>query len=75
MITTTLSPTDLLTLAAVVFTFLCGAAYEACGIILPGWHTISYTAHRNLLVRGTILGSVLSLFVILAIHFSVPIVK
>lgn len=75
MITTTLSTGDLLTLVAVVFTFLCGATYEAAGIILPGWHTISYTAHRNLLVRGTILGSVLSLFVILMIHFAGPIGK
>ena len=64
---------DVLTAFLVGAAFLCGLAYEIAGLTVPGWHTFSYSAHRSTLVRGSILGSVLGLFLILAIHFAQPI--
>lgn len=61
--------------AGVALVVVLGAIYEAAGILLPGWHTISYSAHRSWLVRGMILGAAASLPIILAIHFAQPIVK
>ncbi len=60
---------------AVAVTFMAGIAYEIAGLTIPGWHTISYSAHRSWLVRGTILGSVLALFAILSVHFAGNILK
>ena len=47
-----------------------GFLYELAGETVPGWHTISFQAHRNWIVRGVILAAVLGLFVLLAIHFA-----
>jgi nitrate reductase gamma subunit len=46
-----------------------GFLYELAGETVPGWHTISYQAHRSWLVRGIILFSVVGLFFALAVHF------
>jgi hypothetical protein len=47
-----------------------GFLYELAGETVPGWHTISYRAHRSWLVRGVILAAVAGLFVLLAFHFA-----
>ena len=47
-----------------------GFLYELAGETVPGWHTISYSAHRSWLVRGMILGATIALPIILAIHFA-----
>lgn len=56
-------------------TIVLGLVYEWAGINVKGWHTISYTAHRQWLVRGMILGAATALPIILAIHFAQDIVK
>lgn len=55
---------------ALLFIVILGFLYELAGEMVPGWHTISYSAHRNWIVRGVILAAVLGLFVLLAIHFA-----
>ena len=47
-----------------------GVLYELAGETVPGWHTISYSAHRKWLVRGMILGAAVALPIVLAIHFT-----
>lgn len=59
----------------IAITIVLGLLYEWAGINVKGWHTISYTAHRKLLVRGMILGAASALPIILAIHFAQPIAK
>jgi len=54
-------------------TFFLGLSYEIAGMTVPGWHTISYSAHRSWIIRGGILSSVAALFIVLAIHFAGPI--
>jgi hypothetical protein len=75
IVTNVIYPHDIFALVCAAFALACGFAYELFGMTIPGWHTISYTAHRNLLVRGSILGSILALFFILAIHFAQPIAR
>lgn len=55
---------------SLLFVVILGFLYELAGETVPGWHTISFSAHRSWLVRGIILAAVLGLFVVLAIHFA-----
>ena len=55
---------------ALMFIVILGFLYELAGETVPGWHTISFRAHRNWIVRGIILAAVLGLFVILVFHFA-----
>lgn len=61
---------DVVLTIALMFIGVLGFIYELAGETVPGWHTISYSAHRSWLVRGIILAAVLGLFVVLAIHFA-----
>jgi hypothetical protein len=45
---------------AVAVTFMAGIAYEIAGILVPGWHTISYSGSRSWLLRVVILFSFLA---------------
>lgn len=61
---------DVVLTIALLFVVVLGFLYELAGETVPGWHTISYRAHRSWLVRGIILAAVLGLFVLLAVHFA-----
>lgn len=61
---------DVVKTVAVIAILVLGGLYEIAGETVPGWHTISYSAHRKWLVRGMILGAAVALPIILAIHFS-----
>lgn len=61
---------DVILTIALLIVVILGFLYELAGETVPGWHTISYSAHRNWIVRGVILAAVLGLFVLLAIHFA-----
>lgn len=63
---------DVILTIVLMFIALTAFLYELAGETVPGWHTISYSAHRKLLVRLVILGAVAGLFVLLAIHFNSP---
>lgn len=55
---------------ALLFIGIAGFLYELAGETVPGWHTISYSAHRNLLLRIIILAAVIGLAVLLFFHFA-----
>lgn len=58
-----------LTIALLIVVVL-GFLYELAGETVPGWHTISWNAHKHWFVRLMILAAVAGLFVILAFHFA-----
>ena len=58
----------ILTIFLLVIVIL-GFLYELAGEMVPGWHTISYSAHRHFAIRAMILSAVLALFVVLFFHF------
>ena len=58
-----------LTIALLLIVIL-GFLYELAGETVPGWHTISYRAHKSWLIRIIILAAVAGLFVLLAVHFA-----
>ena len=59
----------ILTVVLLVIAVL-GFLYELAGEMVPGWHTISYSAHRHFAIRTMILSAVLGLFVLLSFHFA-----
>jgi len=61
---------DVILTVALLIVVVLGFLYELAGETVPGWHTISFRAHRSWLVRGVILAAVAGLFVLLAIHFA-----
>jgi hypothetical protein len=61
---------DVALTVALLIVVILGFLYELAGETVPGWHTISFRAHRNWLVRGVILAAVAGLFVLLAVHFA-----
>jgi hypothetical protein len=66
---------DVVKTVAVIAVLVLGGLYEIAGETVPGWHTISYSAHRSWLVRGMILGAAVALPIILGIHFAQPILR
>ena len=50
---------DIYSLLGFAILALAFTAYEIAGLTVPGWHTISFLAHGNALLRGVILAGFL----------------